>query len=285
MNILNTWQLWTIVYLISAVVFAQSFKSANKNMKDPGSLTILLELFTGIFSLLMMPLFAFKFSLSLNTIITLLIVVCIYAITDRLNTEARYGLETSTFSMVKRLSTVFMIIFGFIFLKEPIIINKILGAAIIIIANIILTYNKGKFEINKYLGMAILAQFLFAIAMVINVDLSDHFNLAFYTWITVTFPAILIAIVGRHKPKEIIKEFKRYDKTKFLIAAFSWALMLNSSIRAYQLGSITIVAALLSLTPILNSLAELIINKNKDRIIQKIIISILLILGVILVNI
>lgn len=285
MNILNTWQLWVIVYLVSAVVFAQSFKSANKNMKDPGALTILLELFTGIFSLLMMPLFAFKFSLSLNTIITLLIVVCIYAITDRLNTEARYGLETSTFSMVKRLSTVFMIIFGFIFLKEKLILNKILGAAIIIIANVILTYNKGKFEINKYLGMAILAQFLFAIAMVINVDLSDHFNLAFYTWITVTFPAILIALVGRHKPKAIIKEFKRYNKTKFLIASFSWALMLNSSIRAYQLGSITIVAALLSLTPILNSLAELIINKNTNRIIQKIIISILLILGVILVNI
>ena len=285
MNILNTWQLWVVVYLVSAVVFAQSFKSANKNMKDPGALTILLELFTGIFSLLMMPLFAFKFSLSLNTIITLLIVVCIYAITDRLNTEARYGLETSTFSMVKRLSTVFMIIFGFIFLKEKLILNKILGAAIIIIANIILTYNKGKFEINKYLGMAILAQFLFAIAMVINVDLSDHFNLAFYTWITVTFPAILIALVGRHKPKAIIKEFKRYNKTKFLIASFSWALMLNSSIRAYQLGSITIVAALLSLTPILNSLAELIINKNTNRIIQKIIISILLILGVILVNI
>lgn len=285
MNILNTWQLWVVVYLVSAVVFAQSFKSANKNMKDPGALTILLELFTGIFSLLMMPLFAFKFSLSLNTIITLLIVVCIYAITDRLNTEARYGLETSTFSMVKRLSTVFMIIFGFIFLKEKLILNKILGATIIIIANIILTYNKGKFEINKYLGMAILAQFLFAIAMVINVDVSDHFNLAFYTWITVTFPAILIALVGRHKPKAIIKEFKRYNKTKFLIASFSWALMLNSSIRAYQLGSITIVAALLSLTPILNSLAELIINKNTNRIIQKIIISILLILGVILVNI
>ena len=49
MNILNTWQLWVVVYLVSAVVFAQSFKSANKNMKDPGALTILLELFTGIF--------------------------------------------------------------------------------------------------------------------------------------------------------------------------------------------------------------------------------------------
>lgn len=284
MNILNTWWLWTIVYLISAVVFAYNFKIANKNMKDPGALTILLEVITGIFSLLMIPLFEIKFKINTSILLTLLIVVCIYAITDRLNTEARYGLETSTFSMVKRLSTVFMIIFGFLFLKEPIILNKILGAVIIIIGNVILTYNKGKFEVNKYLLMAIISQFLFAIAMVINVDLSDHFNLAFYTWITVTIPALLITIVGRHKPKDIIKEFNRYNKPRFLIAAFSWALMLNSSIRAYQLGSITIVAALLSLTPILNSLVELIFNKDTNKIIQKIIISILLILGVILVN-
>lgn len=284
MNILNTWWLWTIVYLISAVVFAYNFKIANKNMKDPGALTILLEVITGIFSLLMIPLFEIKFKINTSILLTLLIVVCIYAITDRLNTEARYGLETSTFSMVKRLSTVFMIIFGFLFLKEPIILNKILGAAIIIIGNVILTYNKGKFEVNKYLLMAIISQSLFAIAMVINVDLSDHFNLAFYTWITVTIPALLITIVGRHKPKDIIKEFNRYNKPRFLIAAFSWALMLNSSIRAYQLGSITIVAALLSLTPILNSLVELIFNKDTNKIIQKIIVSILLILGVILVN-
>lgn len=285
MNILNTWWLWTIVYLISAVVFAYNFKIANKNMKDPGALTILLEVITGIFSLLMIPLFEIKFKINTSILLTLLIVVCVYAITDRLNTEARYGLETSTFSMVKRLSTVFMIIFGFLFLKEPIILNKILGAAIIIIGNVILTYNKGKFEVNKYLLMAIISQFLFAIAMVINVDLSDHFNLAFYTWITVTIPALLITIVGRHKPKDIIKEFNCYNKPRFLIAAFSWALMLNSSIRAYQLGSITIVAALLSLTPILNSLVELIFNKDTNKIIQKIIVSILLILGVILVNI
>ena len=49
MNILNTWEFWTIAYLVSAVVFAYNFKIANKNMKDAGSLTILLEVFTGIF--------------------------------------------------------------------------------------------------------------------------------------------------------------------------------------------------------------------------------------------
>lgn len=284
MNIIKTYLFWVGVYLISAVVFSQNFKKANRNMQNAGALTVLLEICTGIFSLLMIPIFEIKFEINTSILITLLLVVCIYAITDRLNIEARYGLETSTFSMVKRLSTVFMIIFGFIFLKEPIILNKVLGALIILVANIILTYNKGKFQINKYLIMATFSQLLFAIAMIINVDLSNNFNLALYTYITVTGPAILISIIGRHRIKDLKKEFKLYNKKYFLISALAWALMLNSSIRAYQLGSVIIVASLFSLTPILNSLAELILYKNKDRFIQKIIISILLIIGVILVN-
>ena len=284
MNIINTWQFWVIIYLFSAIMFSQSFRKSNRNMNDAGSLTILLEVCTGIVSLIMMPIFVTKFNVDLKIISTILMIICIYAITDRLNIEARYGLETSTYSMVKRLSTVFMIIFGFIFLKEEVILNKVFGALIIIIGNIILTYNKGKFEINKYFIMATFAQLLFAIAMIINVGLSSNFNLAFYTYITTTGPAILISLFGRHSFKDLNKEFKLCDKKFFIVASIGWALMLNSSIRAYQLGSVVVVASLFSLTPILNSLFEFIVYKNKERIFQKIIVSILLIIGVILVN-
>ena len=120
--------------------------------------------------------------------------------------------------------------------------------------------------------------------MIINVDLSSNFNLAFYTYLTVTGPAILISLFGKHSIKELKNEFNLYDKKLFLLAAFGWALMLNSSIRAYQLGSVVVVASLFSLTPILNSLFEFIVYKNKDKFIQKVIVSILLIIGVILVN-
>lgn len=284
MNIINTWQFWVIIYLISAVTFSQNFKKANRKMKNAGNLTVLLEVFTGLFSLMMIPVFDIKFNPTGNILLILAIVICIYAITDRLNIEVRYGLETSTFSMLKRLSTVFMIIFGFVFLKEEVVLNKILGALVIILANVILAYNKGKFQINKYFIMAIFSNFFFAVAMLLNVGISDHFNLAFYTWMTVTGPAILISLLGRHSIKDLKKEFKLYDKPRFLVAAFAWALMLNSSIRAYQLGSVIVVASLFSLTPILNSLAELIFHGNKERFVQKVIISILLIIGVILVN-
>lgn len=284
MEIFKSWEFFVVLYLIASVLFSQEFKLANRNMKNAGSLTILLEIFTGIFSLLMIPFFETKFQINGSIILTLLVVVLIYAVTDRLNIEARYGLDPSTFSMMKQLSTVFMIIFGFIFLKEELIINKIIGTILIIVANLILTYNKGKFVINKYFVMTFFANFLFAVAMLINVDLSDYFNLAFYTYITVTIPAILIFIFGKHSIREVKEEFNLYNKKKFILASFCWALMLNTSIRAYQLGSVTIVAPLFALTAILNALVEFVFNHDKSKFIQKIVAAIIILIGVILIK-
>lgn len=284
MNILNNWKLWVILYLISAVVFAQSFKKANRNMKNAGALTILLEIFTALFSILFIPLFDITFPHDINIYLTLSAVIIIYAITDRLNIESRYGLDPSVFSMLKQLSTVFLIILGFIFLKEEIIIKKVIGSVIIILANILLAFDNGKFKFNKYFIMSFISNFLFAVAMLINVNISDNFNLGIYTIITVLFPAIIISICGRHNINDLRKEFNLYDKKTFLLAAFTWCLMLISSVRAYQLGNVTLVAPLLTLTSLFNTIYEYFINKNKSKLIQKLIASILIILGVLIIK-
>lgn len=284
MKLMNNWLFWVIVYLISAVIFAQTFKKANRKMKNAGSLTILLEIFTALFAILFIPLFEMKFP-PVESLIILGIVVIIYALTDRLNIEARYGLDPSVFSMLKQLSTVFLIILGFIFLNEEIVLKKIIGSIIIIFANVLLTFESGKFKINKYFIMSLISNFLFAIAMLINVNISDNFNLGIYTIITVSAPALLIFIFERHSLQEIKKEFKRYNKIDFLISAFTWCIMLISSVRAYQIGNVSVVAPLLTLTAILNTIYEYFVSKNKTKIYQKIIAAILIIFGVILIKI
>lgn len=284
MNLFNLWETWVVIYLISAVLFAQVFKSANRNMKSAGALTILLEFFTALFAILFLPFFKFTLPNDFHIYIILLIVTFLYAITDRLNIEARYGLEPSTFSVLKQLSTVFMIFFGILFFKEKLVSTRILGAAIIIFANLILAFEKGKIRINKYFIMSFISNFLFAIAMLINVNISDSFNLAFYTIITVFIPAILIKTFGRYKMNDLKREFYTYNKKEFLIAAFSWCLMLISSVKAYQLGDIAIVAPIFTLTSIINAMIEFLIFKDKNRIVQKIMAAVLLTLGVLLVK-
>ena len=274
-----------MLYLVSAVVFAQAFKKANRNMKSAGALTILLEVFTAFFALFFIPFFDFTWPTDTSVYLTLLAVVSIYAITDRLNIEARYGLDPSVFSMLKQLSTVFLIILGFIFLKEQIVLKKIIGSVIIIFANVLLAFNKGKIKFNKYFIMSFVSNFLFAVAMLINVNISNYFNLAFYTILTVFTPSILIFIFGKHSLKELKCEFNYYDKKYFLLASFCWCLMLIASVRSYQLGNVTLIAPLLTLTSILNTMYEYFVCKNKSKFIQKVIASILIIIGVIIIKI
>lgn len=281
---MNTLTIWIITYLLSAIIFAQSFKIANRNMKNANSLTILIELSSAFFALFFIPFFKLSFPTNPSIYLTLLLVTIIYAATDRLNIEARYGLDPSIFSMLKQLSTVFLIIFSFIFLKENPNTIKIIGAILIIFANFILTFEKGKIKLNKYFLISIMSNLLFAIAMLININIASNFNLAIYTVITLTIPALIIYIFSKNSIKKLKKEFKLYNKKYFLISGFTWTLMLISSVRAYEIGSVSLIAPLFALTSILNALYELIINKKKDKFITKIISAILIIIGVILIK-
>lgn len=279
------WQVQVGIYLVSACLFARTFKAANRNMKNANCLTVLLEMTTALFAILLIPLFPIKFPHDINIYLTLLVTTFIYAITDRLNTEARFGLKPSTFSMLKQLSTVFMIIFGLTFLKEKFVLLKVIGAIIIIAANILISYDKGKFEINKYFIMSFISNFLFAVAMLINVNISDYFNIAFYTVITVSLPALFISIFKRIKIKDLKEEFILYKKREFILAGFTWCLMLISSVKAYQLKSVSVVAPLFALTSIINAFVELIIDKERKGFIIKIIAGLLILTGVILIKV
>ena len=278
--------IWVIIYLIFAVIFAQGFKSVNRDMKNASALTILLEFFTALFALILSPLFAFRFPSSFTVYIIVGIVTIIYAITDRLNIEARYGLDPSTFSMLKQLSTVFLVIFGFVFLKESFISKKIIGIVLILVSNVLLSVNKsGKIQLNKYFIMSFISNFLFAIAMFINVNIAQNFNICIYTVFTVLVPSIIIKIFSKLSIKDLKKEFNLYNKRKFLLVSFSWCVMLISSVKAYEQGNVSVVAPLLTLTSILNSIYEFFEDKNKKMLLYKLFISMLIILGVILIKI
>ena len=278
--------LWIIIYLIFAVFFAQGFKSVNRKMKNASALTILLEFFTAIFALILSPFFVFKLPSDGTVYLIVGIVTIIYAVTDRLNIEARYGLDPSTFSMLKQLSTVFLVIFGFIFLKEDFVIKRVFGIILIIASNFLLSLNKsGKFEFNKYFIMSVISNFLFAVAMFINVNIAKNFNIGIYTVFTVLIPAFIIKVFSKLSIKDLKNEFNLYNKKKFLLVSFSWCIMLISSVKAYEYGDVSVVAPLLTLTIIFNTIYEYFIDKDKKTFYYKLFISLLTILGVILIKI
>lgn len=280
-----SWGIFVILYLILAVAFNQFYKVTTKTLTKPGALTVLLQIISTISILLLCPFFEMKFPTDIKVYIFLGLAIIFYAISDRLNTTVRSGIEASTYSMIKQLSTVFMIFAGLIFFKEPFIITKFIGAILIILSNILIFYKKNSGKPNKYIILGIIANMFFTVALFLDVNISDSFNLPFYVALTLGIPAILICIFERIKFSDIKNEFINGNKKSILITAITWSLAITVQLRAYQLGNVSVVAPLCSLTVILNVLVGYLFFKERENIPKKIIAALLIILGIILIKI
>ena len=133
---MNSWIAFVILYLVLATIFDQTYKIATKKMIKSGALTVLLEILASVLVLILFPFFEIKFPTNISVYFFLGLSIIFYAISDRLNTDVRKGIEASTFSIMKQLSTVFMTFSGFLFFKEEFIVNKFIGAILIILKKV-----------------------------------------------------------------------------------------------------------------------------------------------------
>lgn len=279
------WLVYVILYLIFAVIFNQAYKVSTKTLTKPGALTILLEVIGSLAILLLIPCFEIKFPTDPKVYLFLGLSIIFYTISDRLNTTVRSGIEASTFSIIHQLSTVFMIFAGVLFFKDPFVLNKFIGAILIVFSNILIFYKKGSGKPNKYILLGIVANLCFTVALFLDVNNSDNFNLPIYTALTLGVPAILIFIFEKIKLSDIKEEFKNGNKKAMLITSLSWSLSIVAQLRAYQLGNVSVVAPLCALSVILNVIVGYFWLKEKENLPKKIISALLIILGIILIKV
>lgn len=279
------WLVFVILYLIFYVIFNQNYKIATKSLTTPGALTILLQIIGSISILLLIPFFEIKFPDDPKIYLFFALSIFFYTLTDRLNTTVRSGIEVSTFSIIQQLSTVFMIFAGIFFFKEPFILNKFIGAILIVFSNMLIFYQKGERKLNKYIVLGLVANLFLTIALFLDVNISDNFNLPIYAALSLGIPAILIFIFERIKLSDIKNEFKNGNKKAMFITSISWSLAIVSQLRSYQLGNVSVVAPLCALSVILNVIVGYFLLKEKENLPKKIFAALLIILGIILIKV
>lgn len=153
-----------------------------------------------------------------------------------------------------------------------------IGAALIIFSNILIFYQKDKQKLDKYVLLGILSNIAFSIALFLDVNSSDNFNLAFYVALTLLIPAFFIVLAERIKFSNIKKEFLNGNKRAILITSLCWRTMIVVQLKAYQLGNVTAVAPLCVLTIIGNVIVGYIFLKERNNLIKKLIAAILIII-------
>lgn len=278
------WIFYVCSYIVLAVAFTQCYKIVTKTSKSDGTLTVLLQFLAGMSALLVTPFFKFTFTTDWKVYLLLGIACVFYAISDRMNTTVRSGIEASTFSIIKQLSTVFMILAGLIFFKEEFVWEKIIGAILIIFSNVFIFYKKGAQKLDKYVLLGILSNIVYSVALFLDVNISDNFNLAFYVALTLFVPALFILIAERVTFSNLRNEFKNGNKKAILITGLCWGTMIVVQLRAYQLGEATSVAPLCALTVIGNVIVGYLFLKEKKDLLKKIVAAILIIISVFLIK-
>jgi len=283
MTIFTSWQFSVLVNLITAMIFNQTYKMATKTMINAGALTVMLESIAGLSCFLLIPLFDFKMPTDPKVYVCLLLACIFYALNDRLTTDVRKGLDVSLVNIIKQFSSVLMIAAGVFIFKEEIVFTKITGALLIVASNILVFYNKTS-KPNKYLWIGLFATFFSAIALMLDVNYSEQFNLPLYVGATLFIPALIIALFERISFKKIKAEFEAGSKTVFLLTTTSWAIMTLSRLWAYQVGEVIIVTPLCSLVVMLNVALGYLFFEEKDNLFRKIIASVLIIISVFLIQ-
>ena len=277
--LINTWQFNLVLYILLAVAFNQFYKLAAKDLHHDGAGTIIMQTLASLFALLLIPFFPMTFPSDWRIYVWLLIACVFYAINDRLQTTVRKHLEVSVFTIINKLSSVFLIIIGLVFFHETLSIIAVLGAILLLSSTLLLSYQQGKFTFDKYLLLGILSRLISAIALSIDVDIARHFNLAVYIVLTLLLPTLMIKISERISIKDIVEEFKAGNKKYFILTGLCWALFIVFMLRTFQLSTISMIAPLSNVSILLNVLLATIFLGEKQDTAKKILAAILTILG------
>lgn len=278
------WWIYVILYIIFAISFNQCYKIVTKTSESDGTLTVLLQSMAGIFALMLSLFFDYTFATDWKVYFFLVIACIFYAISDRLNTVVRSGIEASTYSVLKQLSTVFMIIAGLLFFREPFIWKKMIGSILIVFSNILIFYKRGRKKFNKYILLGIVSNIASSIALFLDVNVSNQFNIAVYAASTVLLPAFFISIVEKITLSDLKEKFQTGNQKMMLLTSLFWGIVPIVQLRAYQLGDVTLIAPLCALTVIGNVIVGYLFLKERNNLFKKIIAAILIVVSVILIK-
>ena len=277
------WKLFVFLHIIVTVIYSRSYRSIIKYTKNYEILTIILQLLAGISVLLYSFLFDFSFPSDISLYILLIISCILYTIYDRLYSYVCNKIELSSFTILKQFYVIFLILIGLFFFKESFVINKIIGAVLIIFGNIFVFYKKSNQKFNKYVLLAIISNLAFASALAIDINISKEFNLAIYVSITQIVPALLSAVNEKINITNIKDETKKSNKVLMFLTGLFWGTMILLELKAFQLGSIINVAPLTDLVVIFSVFFGYFFMGEKDNLIKKIISLIIIIVGSILI--
>jgi len=280
---------WFVYSLISVLFFTANnlfLRLLAVKSENPRTSSMVFNLWGALFGFLLFLIdtnFSFSFpAISLTGWFYILLVVLFYGLYERSHFYVRKEVDASTATILFRLAPV-IAFFGAIYLySEQLTLLKVLGALLIVGANILVVYKKGSVSFDKNFVLAFACSLFLGLGWLLDKRASSFTTSEFYTALIWFLPIIFI-FLPFISLKDIKREFK-LGSWKSPLTAFFNVYGYYLYIKALSLGEASKVTVVVSTSSSLTILAGIVILHEKSHWRLKILAGILAFVGVLLLK-
>lgn len=245
-----------------------------KRSKNDLASTALVDFFAACTAALFIPLFGIRFPGSVDIFGMFIVSVFLSAVSDFLILFATKNADTADTSIMMPLSNVWVLLLAVLFLKESFSFWKIAGVTMITLGSIITLRQRKTFVINK----GIIASFVYGLlitgTILIDKGISSNFSLPLYSTIFYFLSsAVLTLLVGKQPLEKIVTEWKINTWWNAIIG-LQWALFSLTLLFAYSQTEASKAVPIMRIFIVLVTIYSILVLKEKERMWQKIVGSI-----------
>lgn len=252
---------------------------------DPIAYAIVFQLLTGILIGLYAFLTGFKIPPLLPILPNLLIMPILYGLATICIFLSLKKTEASTFTILFTSRTIWVILGALLFLNEQFHIQQSFGVFLILGSIVLTSWNRQKLSFQKGELYAVLAAFLFGIAIVNDSFIVRVFDIPSYLMFGFLAPALFIWVVNLKKTKEVFSILKGKQLRSVIMLSFFYGIAAITYFTAYKMGNNAAeIGAIFPISSILTVVAAIIFLNERKGIFLKVIAVAISFIGVLFVG-
>ncbi|MBD3155616.1 MAG: EamA family transporter [Candidatus Aenigmarchaeota archaeon] len=274
--------MWFIYALLSALFMSSYALLMRKSLKDKGDPIVFALLLNFIITFLLLVTIPFEnmtYSFTNSNSIVLVLTIIGTAIVAILFTKGRRLEEASNVSIGAQVGRIWSLVGAALILGEPITTYKMIGVGLVILGNILISWKGQKLKLTRGMLFVISGSLLFATVNFGDKYLLRTFSTGFYNFLLYSFSSIILLAFIRFDFKKIKKEMKLHGPIVFLIGTF-FTLGMYFFQLALKFGEVSRVVPVHSSSMIFTILAGIILLKERDDLIKKLIAGAIVFAGV-----
>jgi drug/metabolite transporter (DMT)-like permease len=275
------WFFYALLGALLMTAYSLSIRLLLKDRGDAKTFTFITTSF-GCLALFILTLFERPVHvINLQLIGVFILLSFLFAVTDLLFIRGRQLEEVSVVSMLVQFGSLWALIGGFVFLKEPLTARKVIGVLLLIIGNFVLLFNKQKFSLSKGKYLILLATITFTISSFVDKVLSPQYSPSLYKGILFLLESLILYIFFLpNRLKSIRNEINIQGKMIYFVGpllSFSMFFL----IKAFQAGGeASKVLPVFSLSLVFSVLAGIIFLNERNNLVKKILATIIVSIGI-----